>query len=219
MKEESRKPKVGSRKPETGGPKVEAGDKAEKGRKKISSGGASAYYEKYLKGSVPALMSQFGYKNRFEVPKLKKIVVNSCLKEAAQDKKILDLAAQEIAQVTGQKPMLTRARKAISNFKLKEGQPIGCVVTLRRKRMYEFMNRLVNVALPRVRDFKGVSPKAFDGRGGYTLGLQEQTIFPEIVYDKVERTTGMSLTFVTTAKTPDEAKALLKSMGMPFREA
>lgn len=178
----------------------------------------SPYTKKYREECVPLLMEQFKYKNVMECPRLEKIVVNTCLKEATQDKKILDKAAEELTQITGQRPLRTLAKKSIANFKLREGQPIGCCLTLRQKMMYEFFNRLVNIALPRVRDFKGVSQRAFDGRGNYTLGLTEQIIFPEIQYDKVERPMGMNITFVTTAKTNEEGKALLKAMGMPFRE-
>jgi len=179
---------------------------------------ASPYAKKYREECIPLLMEQFKYKNVMECPRLEKIVVNTCLKEATQDKKVLEKAAEELSQITGQRPLFTRAKKSISNFKLREGQPIGCCLTLRQKMMYEFFNRLVNIALPRVRDFKGVSPRAFDGRGNYTLGLTEQIIFPEIQYDKVERPMGMNITFVTTARTNEEGKALLKGMGMPFRE-
>jgi large subunit ribosomal protein L5 len=153
-----------------------------------------------------------------QVPRLEKIVVNTSLKEATQDRKILEKTQEELAQITGQRPVLTLARKSIANFKLRKGQPIGCCVTLRNKRMYEFLNRLVNIVLPRVRDFKGVPPKSFDGRGNYTLGLQEQTIFPEINYDKVDKVYGMNISFVTTATNNEEGRALLKAMGMPFRE-
>ena len=179
----------------------------------------STYTKKYREECIPVLMKEFQYKNIMECPRLVKIVLNTSMKEATQDSKILDKAAIELGQIAGQKPVLTKAKKSISNFKLREGQAIGCCLTLRRARMYEFLNRLVNVALPRVRDFKGVSNKAFDGRGNYTLGLQEQIIFPEIQYDKVERPMGMNITFVTTAKTNAEGKALLKAMGMPFKEA
>lgn len=156
--------------------------------------------------------------NVMKTQRLKKIVVNTSLKEAVQDRKVLEKVAQELAQITGQRPLLTRARKSISNFKLRAGQPIGCCVTLRRKRMAAFMDRLVHIVLPRVRDFKGVSPKGFDGWGNYTLGLTEQTIFPEINHDKIERVFGMNITFVTTAKNNEEGKSLLKSLGVPFRE-
>ncbi|MDP2599657.1 MAG: 50S ribosomal protein L5 [Deltaproteobacteria bacterium] len=174
--------------------------------------------KKYREECIPMLMEQFKYKNIMECPKLDKIVVNTCIKEATSDKKILDKAASDLASITGQKPLLTKAKKSISNFKLREGQPIGCCTTLRRLKMYEFFNRLVNLALPRVRDFKGVSNKAFDGRGNYTLGLTEHILFPEIHYDKVEKQMGMNITFVTTANTNEEAKVLLKGLGMPFRE-
>lgn len=173
--------------------------------------------EKYLKEAVPQLMKEFSYKNVMQVPKLKKIVINSSIKEGVQDIKILEYAAGEIGQITGQKPVITRARKSIANFKLRVGAPIGVKVTLRGRLMYEFMSRLVNVALPRVRDFKGVSPKSFDGKGSYTLGLTEQSIFPEINFDKIQRVFGMNITFVTSAKTDKEGEALLKTMGMPFR--
>ena len=152
-----------------------------------------------------------------QVPKLEKIVINTCLKEALQDIKILETAAEELANIAGQRPLLTKAKKSIANFKLRAGQPIGACLTLRGVRMYEFMNRLVNVALPRVRDFKGMSPKSFDGRGNYTLGLTEQIIFPEINFDKVQKINGMNITFVTTAKTDDEGRSLLQMLGMPFR--
>jgi large subunit ribosomal protein L5 len=177
----------------------------------------STLEEKFVNEGVPYLTKEFGYKNLLQVPSLKMIVVNTSLKEATQDAKVLDSAAADMAAITGQRPVITRAKKSISNFKLRQGQPIGCRVTLRRRRMFEFMNRLVNVALPRVRDFKGVDPKSFDGRGNYTLGLTEQIIFPEINPDKVAKVFGMNITFVTTAKTDKEGKALLKFMGMPFK--
>lgn len=177
----------------------------------------STLEEKFINEGVPFLTKEFGYKNLLQVPALKMIVVNTSLKEATQDAKILDAAAADMGAITGQRPVITRAKKSISNFKLRQGQAIGCRVTLRRRRMFEFMNRLVNVALPRVRDFKGVDPKSFDGRGNYTLGLTEQIIFPEINPDKVTKVFGMNVTFVTTAKTDKEGKALLKFMGMPFK--
>ncbi|MFO1519763.1 MAG: 50S ribosomal protein L5 [bacterium] len=175
------------------------------------------FEEVYKKEAIPQLMKEFNYKNPMQVPRLVKIVVNTSISEATQNVKTLDAAAAELAQITGQKPVITKAKKSIANFKLRQGQAIGACVTLRRKRMFEFLNRLVNVALPRVRDFKGVSTKAFDGRGNYTLGLTEQIIFPEINYDKVDKIRGMNITICTTAQTDDEARALLKSMGMPFR--
>ena len=162
------------------------------------------------------LTEKFGYKNTMEVPKITKIVVNMGVGEAAQDSKKIQLAAAEMAAITGQKPILTKARKAIANFKLRENQPVGCKVTLRREHMYEFLDRLINIALPRVRDFRGVSGKSFDGRGNYALGLKEQFIFPEIDYDKVDAPRGMDIIICTTAKTDEEAKALLAGFRMPF---
>ena len=173
--------------------------------------------EIYLQKVVPALVKQFNYRNVMEVPKLDKIVINMGLGEAIQNIKILDSAVQEVAGITGQKPVITKARKSIAQFKLRAGVPIGVMVTLRKERMYEFFSRLVNTALPRVRDFKGISGKSFDGRGNYALGLREQLIFPEIHYDKVDKVKGMNIVIVTTAKTDEEAKELLKQLGMPFR--
>ena len=173
--------------------------------------------ERYLKEAVPALMKDFGYKSPMQVPRLEKIVVNMGLGEALSNSKILDSAMEELAQITGQRPVLTRARKSIANFELLEGQAIGAMVTLRANRMYEFLERLISFALPRVRDFRGVSSRAFDGRGNYTLGVREQIIFPEIDYDKVEKVKGMNITIVTTARTDEEGRALLKYLGMPFR--
>ena len=173
--------------------------------------------EVYQEKVVPALIKRFNYKNGMEVPKLKKIVINMGLGEAIQNVKILDSAAQELSQITGQKPVITKAKKSIAQFKLRTGMPIGCRVTLRKERMYEFFNRLVNVALPRVRDFKGLSGKSFDGRGNYALGIREQLIFPEIHYDKIDKIKGMNIVIVTTAKTDEEGKELLKLLGMPFR--
>lgn len=177
----------------------------------------SVMKQKYLKEVVPALTEKFGYKNANQVPRLQKIVVNTSIKEGVQDSKIFDAAARDMAAFTGQKPVITRAKKAISNFKLRAGVPVGCKVTLRGETMYEFMSRFVNIALPRVRDFKGVPLKGFDSRGNYTLGLTEQVIFPEINPDKVERTFGMNITFVTSARTNDEGRALLQNLGMPFK--
>jgi len=171
----------------------------------------------YQENVIPALMKRFGYQNRMEVPRLEKIVINMGLGEAIQNIKILDSAAQELSQITGQKPIITKAKKSIAQFKLRTGMPIGCMVTLRKEKMYEFFSRLVNVALPRVRDFKGVSGKSFDGRGNYTLGIREQLIFPEIHYDKIDKVKGMNIIIVTTAKTDEEGKELLKLLGMPFR--
>lgn len=174
--------------------------------------------EMYKKEIIPALMKEYSYKNVMEVPKITKIVLNVGLGEAIQNIKLLDSVQKELSMITGQKAVITKAKKSIAAFKLRKGVPIGCKVTLRGDRMYEFFDRLVSVALPRIRDFKGVSGKAFDGRGNYTLGIKEQFIFPEIDYDKVEMVHGMDITICTTAKTDEEAKALLRLMGMPFRK-
>jgi len=173
--------------------------------------------EKYQQEILPQLKKDFGYRNDLQAPRLRKVILNIGLGEAIQNVKVIDHATEEMALIAGQKPVVTRAKKSISNFKLRTGMPIGCSVTLRRERMYEFLDRLMNIALPRVRDFRGVSPKAFDGRGNYTLGIREQIIFPEINYDKIDKIRGMNITIVTTAKTDEEAKALLKYFGMPFR--
>jgi len=174
---------------------------------------------RYEQEIVPALMRELKIDNRMRVPRLEKIVINMALGEARDNVKILDAAAEELQQITGQKPVITRARKAISNFKLRQGMPIGVMVTLRRERMYEFFDRTVNVAMPRVRDFRGVSDKAFDGRGNYSLGLREHTIFPELNLDKVEKVKGMTVSITTTAKSDFEGMTLLKALGMPFRGA
>jgi large subunit ribosomal protein L5 len=173
--------------------------------------------EKYEKETVPALMKRFGYKNVMQVPRLQKIVVNVGVGEAIQNVKLLDAISADLAAVTGQRPVVRRSKKAISNFKLKAGMPIGTAVTLRKNMMYEFFDRLVNVAIPRIRDFRGTSPNSFDGRGNYNLGITEQIIFPEIDYDKVEKIMGMNVTVVTSAKTDEEGFELLKSLGVPFR--
>jgi large subunit ribosomal protein L5 len=173
--------------------------------------------EIYSSEIVPKLRNEFSYKSSMEVPQIKKIVVNMGLGEAIQNVKILDSATTELGLITGQKSVITKAKKSIATFKLREGMPIGCMVTLRRDRMYEFLDRLVNVSLARVRDFKGVSGKAFDGKGNYTLGIKDQLIFPEINYDNVDKIKGMNITIVTSAKTDEEGKALLKYLGMPFR--
>lgn len=174
--------------------------------------------ERYRAEVVPALMERFGYKNKMQVPRLEKIVVNMGVGDAVQNQKLLDAAMQDLALITGQKPVVTRAKKSISAFKIRQGMAIGCKVTLRGARMYDFFERLVSVALPRVRDFRGVSSRGFDGRGNFSLGLREQLIFPEIDYDKVEKIRGMDVSIVTTARTDEEAKELLKRLGMPFRE-
>ena len=172
----------------------------------------------YKKEVVPALMKRFSYRNTMQVPRLEKIAINCGVGEATQDQKILETVVRELTVITGQKPAITRAKKAISNFKLREKIAIGCKVTLRSGKMYEFMDRLISLAIPRVRDFRGVPDKSFDGRGNYTLGLKEQIIFPEIDVDKIERIFGMDITFVTTARTDEEAYELLKGFGMPFRK-
>ena len=177
----------------------------------------SRLQEKYRGETMAALMKRFGWKNRMAVPKLQKITVNIGLGEASQNVKLLDTAAVELGQITGQRAVITRAKKSIANFKIRKGMPIGCAVTLRGDRMYEFMDRLVTVVLPRVRDFRGVSTKSFDGRGNYTLGLHDQLIFPEIDYAKVDKLKGMNVTIVTTAGSDDQARSLLKHLGMPFR--
>ncbi|MEK6690041.1 MAG: 50S ribosomal protein L5 [Nitrospirota bacterium] len=177
----------------------------------------SSLLQKYRKEIIPLMMKQFSYKNTMGVPKIEKVVINVGMGKATQDVKLLDAAAKEIAVITGQKPVITRAKKSIAGFKLREGMPVGCAVTLRGNRMYEFLDRLMNVALPRIRDFKGVSPKSFDGRGNYTIGIKEQFIFPEIEYDKVVSVHGMDIIIVTTAKTDEEGKNLLSFLGMPFR--
>jgi large subunit ribosomal protein L5 len=174
--------------------------------------------EKYLTEIRKLLQEKFGYKNVMEIPKLEKIVVNMGVGEATQNPKAIDGAVQDLMAITGQKPIVTRAKKSIAAFKLRQGNSIGCKVTLRGNRMYEFLDRLINVALPRVRDFQGVSPNSFDGRGNYSLGLKEQLIFPEIEYDKIDKTRGLEITMVTTAKSDEEARELLRAFGMPFRE-
>ncbi|HET6924029.1 MAG TPA: 50S ribosomal protein L5 [Anaeromyxobacteraceae bacterium] len=179
---------------------------------------AARLKERYLKEIRPALVQEFGYRNAMQAPRLDKVVVNMGLGEAISNGKILDASVEQLSVITGQKPVVTRARKSIANFKLRQGQSIGAMVTLRGQRAYEFFDRLVNIALPRVRDFKGVSPKAFDGKGNYTLGVKEQIIFPEINYDKVEKIKGLNITVVTTARNDEEGRALLRHLGMPFRQ-
>jgi large subunit ribosomal protein L5 len=179
--------------------------------------GASRLKTFYLNEVRPQLIKEFNYKNVMEVPKVQNIVLNIGLGEAIQNIKILDNAVEELGLITGQKPVITRAKKSIASFKLREDMPIGCVVTLRRDRMYHFLDKLIHIALPRVRDFRGVSPKSFDGRGNYTLGIREHIIFPEINYDKIDKIKGLNITIVTTAKTDEEGRLLLKLLGMPFR--
>lgn len=174
--------------------------------------------EKYVNEVIGRLKEKFGYKNIMQVPELEKIVINMGLGEAIQNAKAIDAAVGDLSTITGQRPVVTRARKSIAGFKLRAGMPIGCKVTLRGERMYEFADKLFNIALPRVRDFRGVSGKAFDGRGNYTLGIREQLIFPEIEYDRIDKIRGMDIVFVTSAKTDEEAKELLAQLGMPFRD-
>ena len=177
---------------------------------------ATRIKEKYLSEAVPALQQKFGYKNVMQIPRLEKIVINMGLGDCKDNAKALEVAVSELATIAGQKPQVTQAKKSIANFKVREGMNVGAKVTLRGERMEQFMDKLVNIALPRVRDFRGVSTKAFDGRGNYALGIKEQLIFPEIEYDKVEKIRGMEMIFVTTAKTDEEAKELLRLLGMPF---
>ncbi|MDA8163155.1 MAG: 50S ribosomal protein L5 [Desulfobacteraceae bacterium] len=174
--------------------------------------------QQYKEVSIPDLMKHFGYTNPLQVPRLEKVVLNMGLGEAIQNPKIIDSASEELTKIAGQKPVITRARKSIAAFKLRLGVPIGCCVTLRKQRMYDFLTKLIHVAIPRIRDFRGISNKGFDGRGNYTLGIKEQLIFPEIEYDKIDKIKGLNVTIVTTAKTDQEARYLLASIGMPFRK-
>jgi large subunit ribosomal protein L5 len=187
-------------------------------RPKATNRATARLRDRYVKEVLPALMKEFSLKNPMAAPKLEKIILNMGVGEATQNAKLIDPAVTEVTQITGQKPMVTKARKSIAQFKVREGMPIGVMVTLRGDRMYEFFDRLVNVALPRVRDFRGVPTKSFDGRGNFTLGVRDQLIFPEIDYAKVEKLKGMNITIVTSAGTDDQARALLKHMGMPFRQ-
>ncbi|MGB5265683.1 MAG: 50S ribosomal protein L5 [Polyangiales bacterium] len=173
--------------------------------------------KKYKDEIIPQLMKDFSFRNIMQVPKLERVIINMGLGEAVQNAKLIESAVEELTAITGRKPIITRAKKSIASFKLREGMPIGVMVTLRGEQMYDFVDRLVSIALPRTRDFKGISPKAFDGRGNYTLGIREQIVFPEINYDKIDRIKGMNVTFVTTAETDEQGRALLKSLGMPFR--
>jgi large subunit ribosomal protein L5 len=179
---------------------------------------AARLKERYQKEIAPAVAKEFGITNPMAIPRVEKVVINMGMGEAIANAKVIDTAADELRAITGQKPVTTRAKKSIAAFKLRQGMPIGTMVTLRGDRMYEFLDRLVSVALPRVRDFRGVSPKAFDGRGNYTLGIRDQLIFPEIDFNKVDKTRGMNISIVTTAKTDEQARALLKALGMPFRQ-
>ena len=205
------RPKGGKGAPATGAP----GQPAK--RASVSGTVPPRMRERFRTAVVPALMKERGYGNPFQVPRISKVVINMGVGEGKENPKVLDFATADLQAISGQRPVITRAKKSIANFKLRENVPIGCKVTLRGPRMYEFLDRLVNVALPRVRDFKGVPPKGFDGRGNYNMGLKEQIIFPEIVYDKVDKVRGMDITMVTTAETDEEAKALLTHLGVPFR--
>ncbi|WP_457576744.1 50S ribosomal protein L5 [Desulfomarina sp.] len=177
-----------------------------------------ALKEKYMNECVPALKEEFGYKNVMQLPQLKKIVLNMGLGEAVQNPKIVEGAAEELTRIAGQKAVITKAKKSIATFKLREGMPIGCRVTLRGDKMYDFFSKLVNIALPRVRDFRGLSPKGFDGRGNFSMGIQEQIIFPEIDYDKIDKIKGLNITIVTSAQTDEEGRSLLRKLGMPFKK-
>ena len=174
--------------------------------------------DKYLKEVVPALMKEYDYKNPNQVPKLSKMTINMGVGQATQNKALLDNAVKDMVQITGRKPVITKAKKSISNFKLREGMPIGCMVTLRGEIMYEFLDRLIAIVIPRMRDFRGMSPKSFDGRGNYSMGIKEQTVFPEIEYDKIDSVRGMNISIVTSAATDEEGRSLLKSLGMPFKK-
>src|SRR2546421_7089695 len=209
------KPKAESK----GGPEGKAAVQPERAPEpKARTNTKARLREHYARNVVPALKNEFGYKNPMAVPKLEKLSLNIGLGEATGNSKLMDGAVNELAAISGQRPVITKAKKSIAAFKLREGMSIGCMVTLRGDRMYEFLDRLMNVALPRVRDFRGVSTKSFDGRGNYTLGVRDQLIFPEIDYAKVDKTKGMNVTITTTARTDAEGQALLKSMGMPFRQ-
>jgi large subunit ribosomal protein L5 len=209
----SKKEKKEKKEPQGAAPKEKGKPERPKGPKE-----PSRLRVRYGKEIVPALMKHFSYKNIMAVPKLDKIVINMGLGEAVANAKILDLAADELGRIAGQRPVITKAKKSIANFKLRQNMPIGAAVTLRGERMFEFLDRLTSVVLPRVRDFRGVSTRSFDGRGNYTLGLRDQLIFPEIDYAKVDKIRGMNVTIVTTARTDDEARELLKQLGMPFRQ-
>jgi len=226
MADEKKQKPQGDKKPQQQGKKAKA-EQAEAAaeqadgkpsRPKASNRETARLRDRYYKEVRPALMKELGIENPMAAPKLEKIVVNMGVGEATQNAKVIDPAATEVGAITGQKPIVTKARKSIAAFKVREGMPIGVMVTLRGDRMYEFFDRLVNIALPRVRDFRGVPSKSFDGRGNYTLGVRDQLIFPEIDYSKVEKLKGMNITIVTTAGSDDQARALLKHMGMPFRQ-
>lgn len=218
-KETKPKPETKAKREAKGGPEAKPQTELERAAEPRARTTTKARLrDHYVKNVVPALKNEFGYKNPMAVPKIEKVALNIGLGEATGNSKLMDGAVNELAAITGQRPVITKAKKSIAAFKLREGMSIGCMVTLRADRMYEFLDRLVNVALPRVRDFRGVSPKSFDGRGNYTLGLRDQLIFPEIDYNKVEKVKGMNVSITTTAKTDAEGLALLRHMGMPFRQ-
>lgn len=187
--------------------------------RRVKAKAMSRFKQRYLEEVRPALIKRFSYKNILQAPRIEKVVINMGLGEGKENPKILDAAVNDLAIITGQKPIITRARRSVASFKVREGMPIGCKLTLRGMRMYDFLDKLFNIALPRVRDFRGISPHSFDGRGNFTIGIKEQLIFPEIEYSQVERILGMDITIVTTAKTDEEARELLALMGMPFRAA
>jgi len=216
---EGAKPKQGAKQPRPAKGPAPAAPATPAVRARVTGDVPPRLRDRFRTAVIPALMKERGYTNPFQVPRLEKIVINMGVGEGKENPKVMDFAVADLQMITGQKPVVTRAKKSIANFKLRENSPIGCKVTLRGARMYEFLDRLVNVALPRVRDFKGVPPKAFDGRGNYALGLKEQVIFPEIVYDKVDKVRGMDVIMVTSARTDEEAKALLAHLGVPFRES
>jgi large subunit ribosomal protein L5 len=210
---------VTEKKQKGGGKSKKKGSKSKKGAEPfVKRTAPTRLRAKFDEEVLPAMMKEFNYTTPMQVPKLKKITVNMGLGEALTNPKLIDAAEEELRAITGQKPVVTKARKSIATFKLREGQRIGCSVTLRKERMYEFFDRLVSFALPRTRDFRGVSPKAFDGRGNYTFGIKEQIIFPEVNYDKIEKIMGLNVTVVTSAKTDEEGRALLKHLGVPFRK-
>jgi large subunit ribosomal protein L5 len=216
---EGAKPKQGAKQPRPAKGPAPAAPATPAVRARVTGDVPPRLRDRFRTAVIPALMKERGYTNPFQVPRLEKIVINMGVGEGKENPKVMDFAVADLQMITGQKPVVTRAKKSIANFKLRENSPIGCKVTLRGARMYEFLDRLVNVALPRVRDFKGVPPKAFDGRGNYALGLKEQVIFPEIEYDKVDKVRGMDVIMVTSARTDEEAKALLAHLGVPFRES
>jgi large subunit ribosomal protein L5 len=228
-KEKTKETKSGDKKPAAKQPKAVVKAKASAGemKKDATEGGKRETAERaptprmkqrYIETAIPALMKRFQYKNAMQAPKLVKVVLNVGMGEAISNAKALDFAAEELAKISGQRPVITRARKSIATFKLREGMAIGCTVTLRRERMYEFLDRFISAALPRIRDFKGLSSKSFDGRGNYSIGIKEQVIFPEIEIDKVDSIHGLDIVIVTTAKTDEEGRALLEYMGMPYRK-